>query len=138
METLILALVFLWLGFVGAISFMESWLKFRANGVTLTIGLSIGRKVFGALNKVEITLSVGIIAIIILGKPSLSSLFYALLGTGMCMVLLQTIWFLPMLDRRVSLLLEGKKPEKSRLHVLYVSSEMIKALCLVVFGLLLL
>jgi hypothetical protein len=138
MQTLILALVFLWLGFVGAISFMESWLKFRANGVTLTIGLSIGRKVFGALNKVEIALSVCIIAIIILGKPSMPSLFYGLLGTGMVMVFLQTIWFLPMLDRRVSILLEGKKPEKSHLHVLYVSSEMIKAICLAMFGLLLL
>ena len=25
---------FVWLGFVGAISFMEAWLKFRAPGVT--------------------------------------------------------------------------------------------------------
>ena len=43
---LALAGVFLWIGFVSAISFMEAWLKFRAPGVTLTLGLGIGRLVF--------------------------------------------------------------------------------------------
>lgn len=46
--------VFLWLGFVFAISFMEAWIKFRAPGMTLQIGLGIGRLVFNALNKIEI------------------------------------------------------------------------------------
>jgi len=41
------------MGFVLSISFMEAWLKFQAEGVTQAIGLSIGRLVFGALNKVE-------------------------------------------------------------------------------------
>ena len=44
---------FLWIGFVCAISFMEAWLKFRAPGITLPLGLGIGRLVFNALNKVE-------------------------------------------------------------------------------------
>ena len=43
--------VFLWIGFVGAISFMEAWLKFKAPGVTMPIGLGIGKLVFNALNK---------------------------------------------------------------------------------------
>ena len=47
------AIVFFWAGSVFSISFMESWLKFRAEGVTLPIGLSIGRKVFKALNRME-------------------------------------------------------------------------------------
>jgi len=45
--------IFLWAGFVCAISFMEAWLKFRAPGVTLPIGLGIGKLIFAALNKVE-------------------------------------------------------------------------------------
>ena len=45
--------IFIWLGFVGAISFMEAWIKFQAPGVTLPVGLGIGRLVFAALNKVE-------------------------------------------------------------------------------------
>lgn len=46
-------LMIFWVGLVCAISFMEAWLKFQAPGVTLTIGLSIGMKVFTALNRVE-------------------------------------------------------------------------------------
>ena len=48
-----IASTFLWIGFVCAISFMEAWLKFRAPGVTIPIGLGIGRLVFTALNLVE-------------------------------------------------------------------------------------
>lgn len=40
------ALTFVWLGMVLAISFLEAPLKFRAPGVTLPIGLGIGRLVF--------------------------------------------------------------------------------------------
>ena len=42
---LALGVSFIWLGFVGAISFMEAWLKFCAPGVTRPIGLGIGKKV---------------------------------------------------------------------------------------------
>ena len=47
------AVTFVWLGMVLAISFLEAPLKVRALGVTLRIGLGIGRLVFGALNIVE-------------------------------------------------------------------------------------
>lgn len=30
--------IFLWIGFVLAISFMEAWLKFQAPGITLALG----------------------------------------------------------------------------------------------------
>ena len=49
-----IATPFVWAGFIGAISFMEAWLKFTAAGVTLATGLSIGKVVFDTLNKVEI------------------------------------------------------------------------------------
>ncbi len=51
------AAVFIWLGMVLAISFLEAPLKFRAPGVSLPIGLGIGRLVFRALNAVEIGLA---------------------------------------------------------------------------------
>lgn len=58
-----LVCVFVWVGFVCAISFMEAWLKFRAEGVTLPIGLGIGRLVFQALNRVEWVLAAAVAAI---------------------------------------------------------------------------
>jgi uncharacterized membrane protein (DUF485 family) len=52
---------FLWIGFVCAISFMEAWLKFRAPGITVPLGLGIGRLVFNALNKVELVFALIVI-----------------------------------------------------------------------------
>ncbi|TCC07173.1 hypothetical protein [Kribbella soli] len=48
------AAVFIWLGMVLAISFLETPLKFRAPGVDIPIGLGIGRIVFRTLNRIEI------------------------------------------------------------------------------------
>ena len=48
------AAVFVWLGMVLAISFLEAPLKFRAPGVTIQLGLGIGRLVFRALNICEV------------------------------------------------------------------------------------
>lgn len=56
-QYIMLLSVFVWCGCIIAISFMESWLKFRAPGVTLRIGLNIGKLVFNALNKRNVTRS---------------------------------------------------------------------------------
>jgi hypothetical protein len=66
------ALAFTWLGMVLAISFLEAPLKLRAPGVTLQIGLGIGRLVFRALNRAEMLLAVGILVALTLGRPSVS------------------------------------------------------------------
>jgi hypothetical protein len=44
------AATYVWLGMILAISFLEAPLKFRARGVSIPIGLAIGRLVFRALN----------------------------------------------------------------------------------------
>src|SRR5215469_15109563 len=64
------ALTFVWLGMLLAISFLEAPLKFRAPGVTLQIGLGIGRLVFRALNAGEVILAVAILAALATGSPS--------------------------------------------------------------------
>lgn len=55
------AVAFVWLGMVLAVSFLETPLKFRAPGITLPLGLGIGRLVFRALNTVEVVLAVALI-----------------------------------------------------------------------------
>jgi uncharacterized PurR-regulated membrane protein YhhQ (DUF165 family) len=44
------AFAFTWFGMVIAISFVETPLKFRAPGITVPLGLRIGRLVFKVLN----------------------------------------------------------------------------------------
>ncbi|MFW6600376.1 hypothetical protein ACQBAU_12945 [Propionibacteriaceae bacterium Y2011] len=58
MHALTIAATFLWLGMVLAISFIEAPLRFRAPGVTVPIGLGIGRIVFRALNVAELLFAV--------------------------------------------------------------------------------
>ena len=55
---LLIMSIFIWIGLLGGISFLEAWLKFRAPEVTLSIGLGIGKLVFGALNKIELLLAI--------------------------------------------------------------------------------
>ncbi|WP_415822822.1 hypothetical protein, partial [Mycobacterium senriense] len=61
------ALTFIWLGMVLAISFLEAPLKFRAPNVTLQVGLGIGRLVFRALNTVEVAFALVIGAVVVAG-----------------------------------------------------------------------
>jgi hypothetical protein len=129
-----LASVFLWLGFVGAISFMEAWLKFRAPGVTLSLGLGIGRLVFDALNKVEWVLAFAVLANLIFAKArvfSLKNIFYFI---PLLLLIFQSIWVLPALDARAELHIQGQELASSNLHFYYVGMEIVKVVCLSIFG----
>ena len=57
-----IAAVFTWLGMVLAISFLEAPLKFRAPGITIPLGVGIGRLVFRALNIAEAVLWLAVLA----------------------------------------------------------------------------
>ncbi|MCB0539393.1 MAG: hypothetical protein KDE33_17905 [Bacteroidetes bacterium] len=129
-----IAAVFVWIGFVGAISFMEAWLKFRAPGITLPLGLGIGRLVFGALNKVELVLAITIIASMLysgLKGFEWGHLFFLI---PFLIVLIQSIWLLPALDARAEMHIQGLTVPPSNLHIYYVTLEIIKVVCLVLFG----
>lgn len=129
-----IAAVFLWIGFVGAISFMEAWLKFRAPGITLPIGLGIGRLVFGALNKVELVLSITIIASMLYSGLKHFEWRYLFFLIPFLIVLLQSIWLLPALDVRAEMHIQGQNVPPSNLHFYYVILEIVKVVCLTTFG----
>ena len=63
------ATAFVWLGMVLAISFLETPLKFRAPGITVALGLGIGRLVFRALNTVEVVLVAALITALLTITP---------------------------------------------------------------------
>lgn len=135
---IIIATTFLWIGFICAISFMETWLKFRAPGVTLPIGLSIGKLVFRALNKVEWVFAI-IIAIGMLISKSHSNIFI-LGGYGVTIFLLvmQTLWLLPALEKRADALISGQTLLPSTLHWYFVAAELGKVIALFLSGICLL
>jgi hypothetical protein len=127
------ALTFVWLGMVLAISFLEAPLKFRAPGVTLQIGLGIGRLVFRALNTVEALLAVGIVVALTLGHPPVSvQMAFAVVVTAL---VAQLLGVRPRLTRRSDAVLTGQNAPRSRAHV---GLEVVKVAALAVGGILLL
>lgn len=127
-----LAVPFVWLGMVVAISFLEAPLKFRAPGVTLPLGLGIGRLVFRALNLAETSLA-----------ALLTLAFLALRPSGAGWVLLAAAWLLlavqigvlrPRLDRRAVAVVDGRTPPPSRQHLAYIALEAAKVPLLVALG----
>jgi len=130
------ALAFTWLGMVLAISFLEAPLKFRAPGVTLQIGLGIGRLVFRALNGAEMLLAVGILVALTLSRPSVS--VSVVLAIAIVALAAQLLGVRPRLTRRSNAVLAGEDGPRSRAHYAYVSLEVAKVIALAVGGILLL
>lgn len=123
---------FVWLGMVLAISFMEAPLKFRAPGITLALGLRLGRLVFAALNSAEIALAVMLaVAGVAAGVPRAGWFVFALV---VALLAVQVLVLRPRLDRRINLILAGQSPRPSPLHLTYVAAEVLKVLALSVLG----
>lgn len=130
------ALTFLWLGMVLAISFLEAPLKFRAPGVTLPIGLGIGRLVFRALNTVEAALAIGIAIALAVTRPHPVAIAAA--SVAVICLSVQLIGVRPRLTRRSEAVLAagagaGELP-RSRAHHVYVVLELVKVASLIVAG----
>jgi hypothetical protein len=130
-----IAITFIWIGFVCAISFMEAWLKFQAPNITIALGLGIGQLVFRALNKVELFMS----AIIVI-----SILFYSIkyktrnpilfFVVSFLILLVQTFWLLPELNKLAKNIILGIATPKSKLHFVFIALEIIKVVNLFLFG----
>jgi hypothetical protein len=129
-----IVITFVWIGFVCAISFMESWIKFRAPNVTLSVGLGIGRIVFKALNRVEILLSVIIFINLLLSGEQLLTLRNLAFFIPLLIVLMQASWLLPALDTRAELRMQNAVLPPSNLHFYYIGTEVLKVACLFIFG----
>ncbi|MEW2492370.1 hypothetical protein AB0942_02245 [Streptomyces nodosus] len=126
------AVVFLWLGMVLAISFLEAPLKFRAPGVTIPIGLGIGRMVFRALNLVEAVLAAVVVAAVAAGGPPAAVVVLTAVTVALLAVQLGVVR--PRLNRRSDRVLAGEDLPRSRGHVYYVALETAKVIALTVLG----
>lgn len=130
------ALTFVWLGMVLAISFIEAPLKFRAPGVTLQIGLGIGRLVFRALNAVEVVLAVAILGALLLNRSRGAALVAVVIAA--LALTAQLIGVRPQLVKRSDAVLAAEpgsaEGSRSRAHYAYVALESVKVVALIVAG----
>jgi hypothetical protein len=128
----IFVITILWIGFLLAISFMEAPLKFHAPSLTLPVALEIGYIVFHALNLVEITFAVLIIAATYFGQNSQKTILFAI---GVVTILIiQTIILFTKLDARTLAMINGLEISSTPYHIVYMVIEVIKLLALVVLA----
>ena len=134
MKKSVIIITLIWIGFVCSISFMEAWLKFQAPNITIPLGLGIGKLVFAALNRVEIFFSLVLFISFIINFKELESTETFTVSTIILIVLLQTLWLLPVLDERAALIIQNIQVPKSNLHFVFVFFEITKVACLFTFG----
>jgi len=120
----------IWLGLIIGISFIEAPLKFTAPGITIPLGLGIGRRVFLAMNIVEVILGILLLIALIsmwrnhrrqelpnFGKMQRYS-FIALI-----LLLIKTAVIRPLLAVHTDQVLEGSFSGGSTTHYYYIGVE---------------
>lgn len=133
LKTLQIAVPFIWFGMVGAISFVEAPLKFRAPNVTLALGLGIGKIVFQMLNRIEIVFAFLMLISLLLARPASDFAFY-IFGAIFVLLLLQTVWLLPILNARAEQVIAGVAAPHSNNHLIFIAFETLKFLLLFILG----
>ena len=122
----------LWSGMIAGISFLEAPVKFTAPSLTLPIGLDVGRHVFGAFNKVEIVFGTILMLLIFMKKSPLLLKLPCFLAV--ILLILETFWLLPVLDKRALIIIAGQSPEGASPHTWYIVFEAIKLISLLIAG----
>ncbi|BAX80584.1 hypothetical protein [Labilibaculum antarcticum] len=125
-------LSFVWIGFLLAISFMEAWVKFRAESLDLPTGLDVGMHVFGALNLVERFFAAMLLVYVFVYYTDKLVVLAGL--TIFTFVIAQSGYLLPELNEHAQLIIQGMQPEKSSAHLMYGLMEFVKLIALVVLG----
>lgn len=136
---LAVATIFIWLGMVLAISFLEAPLKFRAPGITIALGLGIGRLVFRALNACEVVLASVALVAVVLGRAPVGATVALLVAVAALGA--QVVAVRPALTRRSDAVLADPavaESGRSNAHYVYVGCEAVKVVALLVGGVLLL
>ncbi|WP_199223437.1 hypothetical protein [Brumimicrobium oceani] len=113
---------------------MEAWLKFRAPGVNLEIGLSIGQLIFTALNKVEWALAFIVSVALFVRIGQIPSVLILILFFPLVLLIGQTFYLLPELKQQAKHKIEGKLSQKSSIHIYYIIFELIKVITLASAG----
>ncbi|HIW46806.1 MAG TPA: hypothetical protein H9884_07890 [Candidatus Yaniella excrementigallinarum] len=128
----------MWIGLIIGISFIEAPLKFTAPGITIPLGLGIGRRVFLAMNITEVVLA--IILVLSLIKLWRSHRihplekfqqirFYSFIAVGL--LLIKTVIIRPILAIESDAVLAGTSPGGSSTHFYYIGVEAILFIALV-------
>ncbi|XVN42289.1 MAG: hypothetical protein RCG15_06535 [Candidatus Rickettsia vulgarisii] len=129
-EISIIILLFIWAGAIIGLSFIATPIKFKADGLTIPVAVEIGKVTFHLFNKVE---WFTFIACSILAYNSKITKYPIILLLIIFVILLiQTFLLFPILDNNIILLKESKYTNP--IYIIYIVTELIKLLGLIILG----
>lgn len=120
----------LWAGMLIGVSFIATPVKFRVQDLTRPVALEIGRVTFRLFARVEWLLALVLLIIALSAGTATWQVLLAGLAAGL--VVLQSVWLLPALNRRVGALAAGVALGPSSTHQIYAVAESVKFLALLV------
>jgi len=114
----------LWLGLLTGISLIEAPLKFTAPGITIPLGLGIGRRVFLAMNIVEFVLAVVLVVALLktVGSPARRPLWGWTAGI-LAVYAVKVLVIRPILNVRTDAVLAGQSAGGSMTHLFYIAAD---------------
>lgn len=121
-----------WIGLILGLSFLETPLKFLAPGITVPLGLGIGRLVFIALSIAGWVLLVAIAAIGF-ARPREGRRGWLLIVAMAVIASLESFVLRPMLAARSDVIIAGGDPGESGLHYLYIAADVLLLVVLALY-----
>jgi hypothetical protein len=125
-----LCVALFWLGILLGVAFLATPAKFLAPSLTLPVALDIGRATFAIFNKVEWALCVALLFPAVFGVRAWIASVATIVVVAS--VAVETLWLLPLLDRRVGQIIAGVDPASSGHHNLYIALDGLKLVALIV------
>jgi len=141
------AICLLWAGMVLGISCLDGPIRFTAPSLKQAvapelgraIALDIGRVTFSAFSKVEIVWSLATLILLLVVRPfrKIPRAIGVLFALVWPIVAFQSLVLIPALAVRAQMIMKGQVPPPAPYHMLYSSTEIIKLVCLIALGVLL-
>jgi len=123
----------IWFGMTAGVSLLAVPAQFGASSATRAVSLDVARTIFTTLNKAEL---VALVMLLIVVRVSGNARrWWAAASVLAFIVLMQTVWLLPELAERSSMILAGTEPPPSIAHAAYSTLELVKLGLLLVLGL---
>ena len=119
-----LAVPAVWLGLIIGLSFIEAPIKFTAPGITIPLGLGIGRLVFNALAIAGFTL-LAMLTVVAIIAPKISRAAWLILAGLWVVLLVQSLVVRPALSARSDVIIAGGDPGPSVLHYAYIAADVL-------------
>ena len=131
-DVLFLMMIGIWSGLILGISFIEAPLKFQAPGMTTELALGVGQLVFGYSNKVQLVFGAIVLIWLSFNSGQSPMITVAVLIAIVVLLLIQSLYLLPILDQRAVQIINRIDIPSSHHHLTFVAIEIAKLILLII------